>query len=356
MGVTQAMKDLSTPNEVAYSERKLGFSLVELLVVIAIIGVLIALLLPAVQAAREASRNTSCKNQLKQIGVGLLTFHDTAKEFPQGGWGRAWVPVSGRGVGKDQPGSWIYRILPNLEEGSIKDAYQSESRISTVNAVNRLLGTSISILNCPSRRTSQVWKVGTRSYQTAPRPVGSPNSVAKTDYAINSGTSHAFRRLGPSNLAEGYTGTYWDSITDNHDFTGISHLHRSVSLKKITDGTSKTFLVGEKYLPLQDSLTGLSAGDDNNMYSGYALDNHRFAASRPVGPPGASAASISFYRPARDGTFSSSPTDRFSFGSAHPGGLNMLYCDGSVRKLVYEIDDFSWYTGANRQDGESLLQ
>ena len=101
--------------------RRRGFTLVELLVVIAIIGILVALLLPAVQAAREAGRLTQCKNNLKQVGLAVQNHMNLYKYFPTGGWGWNWTGDPERGVGKTQPGGWAYNILPFIDEIPLHD-------------------------------------------------------------------------------------------------------------------------------------------------------------------------------------------------------------------------------------------
>src|SRR5687768_383902 len=93
-----------------------GFTLVELLVVIAIIGVLVALLLPAIQAAREAARRSQCKNNLKQLGLACQLHVDTHKFLPSGGWGDWWVGCPDMGAGENQPGTWTYQLLSFIEE------------------------------------------------------------------------------------------------------------------------------------------------------------------------------------------------------------------------------------------------
>ena len=136
-----------------------GFTLVELLVVIAIIGVLVALLLPAVQAAREAARRSQCQNHLKQIGLGTLNFESTYQHFPSGGWNVSWTADPNRGVGPDQPGSWIYNLLSFIEQGNLRELGAGATIGSPAfeEASIKLHQTPIATFNCPSRRAAAIY-------------------------------------------------------------------------------------------------------------------------------------------------------------------------------------------------------
>ena len=104
-----------------------GFTLVELLVVIAIIGILIALLLPAVQAAREAARRSQCQNHLKQLGLAMLQHEEAHRFFPTGGWGWGWIGDPDRGFDYRQPGGWVYNSLPYLEQTGLHELQSDKS-------------------------------------------------------------------------------------------------------------------------------------------------------------------------------------------------------------------------------------
>ena len=132
--------------------RRHGFTLVELLVVIAIIGILVALLLPAVQSARESARRTQCQNHLKQVGLAWQNHHDTLRHFPTGGWGFNWVGHPDRGFSRIQPGGWIYNLLPYADQKPLHDLGKNGSGLGLTAANAQRIQTPLSFAICPSRR------------------------------------------------------------------------------------------------------------------------------------------------------------------------------------------------------------
>jgi prepilin-type N-terminal cleavage/methylation domain-containing protein/prepilin-type processing-associated H-X9-DG protein len=317
-----------------------AFTLVELLVVIAIIGVLISLLLPAVQAAREMSRLASCRNNLKQIGLALLTVHDQRGAFPSGGWGYEWSGMPARGAGLRQPGGWIFSLLPNIEQQSLyslaMDGNQGDATMR--------LEQPLTAFTCSSRRACQSWPIADRyPFAKSPKPAGLPIRAGRGDYAINSGATLPLSFNGPATLAAGDTATFaWPDMVGppslpDLQFSGISHVHTSTTIRRISDGLSHTYLVGEKYLEPAHYETGESLGDKASLYTGYCNDNHRFAElTLPLAPDGA--------LPIAD------LRANLRFGSVHPAGTNFAFCDGSVQLISYDVSPEIHYQSGHTSD------
>ena len=138
--------------------RKQGFTLVELLVVIAIIGVLVALLLPAVQAARESARRLQCKNQLRQLALSFHMHHDSQQYLPSGGWTWRWLGMPDLGFGKEQPGGWLYSTLPYMELGNLHQLGAGATSVAAIKqaSIDRTQA-PFDGMTCPSRRDKNVY-------------------------------------------------------------------------------------------------------------------------------------------------------------------------------------------------------
>ena len=311
------------------SKKRRGFTLVELLVVIAIIGILIAMLLPAVQAAREAARRLQCQNNLKQLGVAMLGHEDAYKFIPSGGWGYEWTGDPDGGTGTTQPGGWSYSILPYIEQQMIFDLGRDNRAPSVITPQQRRGNVQrdqspITTFACPSRRAAQVY----------PRPRnldytngGDLTEAASLDYAANAGDTISY-------------GSSWTQGSEAWDNNGISFAGGKVTYADISDGTSNTYLIGEKYINPVNYFTGLDSGDDNGMYEGHGIDTYRWASNNE--------GTGDVYPPMQD---QSGLVLKWSFGSAHPGGCNFVFCDGSTRTIVYTIDPETHRLLGNRHDG-----
>jgi prepilin-type N-terminal cleavage/methylation domain-containing protein len=285
-----------------------GFTLVELLVVIAIIGVLTALLLPAVQSAREAGRRASCSNNLKQIGLAFLLQHDAHGHFPFGGAYREYPTFASGGsphIGTSQTGGWAFQILPNLEEDAL---YHS-------NDVKVIQTTTVVLYFCPSRRIPQVaaggWAPGNALMDYAASNQDGPDLI---DAGLNSGT-------------------------------GVVRSDRVISISKILDGTTKTLMVGEKRLCLQTLANGV--GDDDH---GYSIGWDRDTVARTDMQPGAD--------PSLGCTTGSDavPLSNGLMGSSHPAGFNTVFADGSVHHLSFDIEAALFSNLGHISDGNILTE
>jgi prepilin-type N-terminal cleavage/methylation domain-containing protein/prepilin-type processing-associated H-X9-DG protein len=358
--------------------RRNGFTLVELLVVIAIIGILVALLLPAVQAAREAARRTQCKNQMKQMGLAAMNHHDTVGHLPTSGWGWRWQPDPEKGYGVDQPGGWTFNVLPFMEEQSLRDlASGGGSRVEIEAKMLQLVQTPVGLFNCPSRRQPTLYQYQRNdslplgANLTSCRADGSC-SIARTDYAGNAGngTSTAdMGNTGPAALAAVDAG-YNSWITNKHN--GVMYQRSTVKFSKISDGTSKTALIGEKYVPTDYYTTGNCNGDDQNVFVGHDQDNLRYTGlpgapgatgvvgTGVIGPfpdtPGLTPMGVSSgVAGSKTLPTQARPSTPISpiFGGSHSGTINMAFCDGSVQSIAYDVDArvFFFY-GGRADDGD----
>ncbi len=305
--------------------RRTAFTLVELLVVIAIIGILIALLLPAIQAAREAARRSQCANHLKQIGLGADNHLDAQKYFPTGGWGWMWMPEYDRGYGKSQPGGWVYSILAFMESQSLRKLQAGLSTPAKQTLLTELVQSPLNIMNCPTRRPSVLIPVGpyASSYWYS---YTAPATVARADYAGCAGdaksagdpantSQYDYFDTGPSNLP-GAANYPWSDVA-----TGVIYQHSAVKPKDIPDGLSHTFLVGEKYIQPEFYYNGQDGADNQNMYMGFDWDVNRWANRNEL------------LSRDRQG-YSNWP----GFGSAHPTVCQFVFCDGSVHPLSFTVD------------------
>ena len=353
-------------------QEKAGFTLVELLVVIAIIGVLVALLLPAVQAAREAARRTQCINQLKQVGLSCMNFADSKGTFPTGG-DKIFPEIQdyvegGRPLGPAKQGlGWGYQILPYLEK----------QNLANITTQAQLQSTVVADYICPSRREPVVIEdilspdlLVTLSDYVGAIPCGYTDNSQTTRYQPDESANRRTRFFGgagsnfitavPPNVQ--YYGIIVRSSWELSSTRGrsirrqVENVTPPVTFQMISDGTSNTILVGEKFLR-PDLYDGGSWADDKGWTDGWDPDTMRSTCFRPVqdslagttGSGGACGGARGL--PSCDQLYGPE-TDVVNFGSAHPGGFNVVFGDGSVHTLNYDIDAFVFDNLGDRQDGE----
>jgi prepilin-type N-terminal cleavage/methylation domain-containing protein len=390
---------------------RIGFTLIELLVVIAIIGVLIALLLPAVQKVREAANRTQCANNLKQIGLACHNFHDTYGQFPtspdtmndkfnysgqqwsgpsvQVGQG-AWPPSMGitylqdgtpAGI-KYQNAGWAYQILPFIEQDNL---YKGDDRHFTGTTPDNVIllvpptwpgypagsyginmdapagpvsMTPIKTYTCPSRRQpgTFIGAGGKRAWiDYACIHPGNPfgNSDPGLDFATPNGQPWS-DMLGDAfgwwNLGDGIRPPFEGG-------RGIITARKNgkVTFAQVSDGTSNTMMVAEKFLPPR----AYQGGDNGDMYGwiGAGWPDERRSSGTSLGSNGP----ILINNPSRD--FDPPPADpatndtwrEFAYlGSAHPAGINAVFGDGSVHNIKFGIDPQTFNFLGMRNDGRNI--
>lgn len=318
---------------------KKAFTLVELLVSIAIVAVLIALLLPAVQSARESARRLHCSSNLKQISLGCLQYEQTYGYLPCGGWAYGWTGDPDMGFGEKQPGGWIYNILPFIEETEIRNIGAGQTFEQKKVSLQQAASNPITLFSCSSRRPATLYPFNPVQQMFNMNTV---SGVARGDYAINAGSqSDCEIYYGPSSISQGLDPNYkWPDVSDH---TGVSYQRSKIKLSHVTDGSTKTYLVGEKYMnPLKYS-SGKCYADNNFLLTGYENDHSRTT----FNPPAQDERGKDYMAPSRSNV--QLPN---RFGSVHSNSFYMSMCDGSVKSIEYNIDPSLHRSLGNRKDGQ----
>ncbi len=311
-------------------QRAHGFTLIELLVVIAIIGVLVALLLPAVQKAREAARRSECKNKIKQIGLALHNYHSTHNVLPPAGIGYGWCINSStyQGTPNILNVNGLSLLLPNLEQANIFNATRHETARQGLNTgcCCGISGNTVGTLAGNPAVHAQMMSKQLAVFQC---PSDSGNAFLGTGlcYGVSSGNA-------------GGAKTNYDFITSRSDFNcnywsragsasrRMFGENSSTKFKDVTDGTSNTLMVGETTLDVWNGRTAAWG------YRGWVMT-------------GVDVASVGI----NNWAFSSAPEAKFGrlgswgrAGSMHPGAAHFALGDGSVRF----ISEFTNVTILNR--------
>jgi prepilin-type N-terminal cleavage/methylation domain-containing protein/prepilin-type processing-associated H-X9-DG protein len=290
-----------------------GFTLVELLVVIAIIGVLVALLLPAIQAAREAAHRSECLNHLKQFGLALQNYHDAKKQFPTGRNGRNQRSVS-----------WAYFILPQIEEQALYDAYDDSVQVND-DKNSLTMRTPIAVYACPSRRPPAADRNFDNNDQA---PLPEWRGIASLgDYAANAGLEED-TGLEDDDFEDPATRTIIDISLAGPIYTGSK-----ISARRVIDGLSHTLALGEKHIPpprddWPEEMVHFNQGDTAILGGDAIFTIFRCSEDGlATGPDDGAQADQDVARRAIK-----------KFGGPHPGVTMFVYLDGHAEGLSNDTE------------------
>jgi hypothetical protein len=303
------------------------------------------MLLPAVQMAREVGRRSICMNNLHQLSVACLNHSQKLTFFPGGGWGSNWVGNPDCGTGRNQPGGWIYQILPYMDQDNLHDLGKGGVNTNANNAAR--LSIALPILYCPTRRQAAAYPLGSTCSVASVNPstpllTNQVSQAGRTDYAINGGSIVFLHGAGPSSLSAAATYTWPVLNTGNPQttFNGIASVRSQVTDATITDTKDTTYLVAEKYMspenymaPLTGTVTdetGFDPGDELSALSGDDISLIRWGNTSLL--------------PSQDRTVANNPPQPPQqppsqiFGSSHGAGWHAAFCGGNVQLIGWAIN------------------
>lgn len=328
--------------------KRRAFTLVELLVVIAIIGTLVALLLPAVQSARESARRTSCTNNMKNLGLAILNFHDSHKK----------LPTSNRapGVVNSPRYSWATLMLPYFEEQNTYDRYDFKTNWSNPTTNFAVVSTRLNVFECPSVPDDRVldgdlqyWTQGFASWKES-------QCAAPSDYVP---IVQVEQRLADIQL-----------VDDTPDKTGMLARNTISTLKHVSDGTSHTIMLAESAgRPFVWRASGrvgdlatnrLNGGGWCRAASDIGLDGSSYDGTTFPGPCAVNCTNGEDYLKGGSDDKSIVPLPFYgAYGTSetfafHPAGANVLFGDGSVQLISENVDIRIYARLVTRKGGEVI--
>jgi prepilin-type N-terminal cleavage/methylation domain-containing protein len=318
-----------------------GFSLVELLVVIAIISTLVGLLLPAVQAARESGRRTSCANNVRQLANACQQHLEAQGHFPTGGWGQEWGGDADAGFGSKQPGGWHYSLLPYIEQAALRNDGQGQNDAGKLAAAKRVYETHVTSFVCPTRGVSSPVAVGSFSYLN----IDAPTVAGRSDYAANGGdvvSAAMVDHPGSASTTEqdvlAMPGSAAGSVAGGDRATGVVFRGSVMRAAHLRDGLSNVYLLGERFIPRNQAFTSSATGNRHSWLVGFDDDSIRFTTALPSGDGDDAGAGL-----------------EGRFGGSHAGVFPMAMADGSVHMIPFDIDLTTHRRLGHRKDGEVAM-